>query len=288
MTVSNAVAKKETGGQAIIAQYRSDFGLVLPSHIKPETWVRLAQGTLRRNKQLALIADKNPASLMQALLECARLGHEPGTEAFYLVPMGGEIEGWEGYRGVIDRMYRAGAVISVKAEIVRANDVFDWRPNEMDKPLHQVDWFGDRGEIVGAYAYADLVGGNTSRVVVINKAYLEKVKAQSKGSTNASSPWVKWEEPMTLKTVIHRLEPFVPTSSEYREAMTGRAPIVAEQPTAATPPAPPARADLPLVDDRPADEAVIDGEVVTEPESVADFTPRPDFDDDAWLAGESR
>jgi recombination protein RecT len=214
-TVTSAITKRDSGPAALIKQYSADFTTVLPGHINGNTWVRLAVGVLRRDKQLAQLAQRNPGSLLQALLECARLGHEPGGNCFYLVPIGGEIEGWESYRGVIERMFRAGAVTSVKAEIVKDNDHFHYQPH-MDRPEHEVtDWFGDRGEIRGAYAYAELRDGGTSKVVVIGKEYIAKVKAMSKGSDKLSSPWVKWPDAMVLKTVIHRLEPFVPTSASY-------------------------------------------------------------------------
>lgn len=213
--IGNAIEKRDTSPGGLVAQYRQDFTTVLPSHIKGDTWVRLAQGALRRDKNLAQVATRNPASLMAALLDCARLGHEPGTEAYYLVPFGNEIQGIEGYRGVVERMYRAGHVASVKAEVVRQNDEFTYQPL-MDKPHHIVDWFGDRGPIIGAYAYAVFKDGTTSKVVVINRAYLDKVRKESRGSDRASSPWVKWEEQMVLKTVAKRLEPWVPTSNEIR------------------------------------------------------------------------
>lgn len=212
-TVAAAVAERDNGVAALITKYTDNFVDVLPSQIRPETWIRLAQGVLRRDKKLAQIATQNPGSFLNALLECARLGHEPGTEAFYLVPFGNEIQGIEGYRGVIERMYRAGAVATVKAELVYADDPFEYRPQTMRVPKHEPDWFGERGELIGAYSYAEMKDGTTSRVVVIANAYIEKVKKESKGSSRSDSPWVKWTDQMVLKTVAHRLEPWVPTSS---------------------------------------------------------------------------
>jgi recombination protein RecT len=101
----------------------------------------------------------------------------------------------------------------VKAEIVKEKDVFNFEP-AMPRPDHRPDWFGERGRTIGAYAYAELVGGSTSRVVVINQEYIDKVKAMSKSSDKSTSPWKKWEDAMILKTALHRLEAFVPTSSE--------------------------------------------------------------------------
>src|SRR5690606_15791327 len=66
-TVSDAVARREDSPGALIARYSADFATVLPTHIRPETWVRLAQGALRRNPQLEQAAKANPGSLLAAL-----------------------------------------------------------------------------------------------------------------------------------------------------------------------------------------------------------------------------
>ncbi|MFJ8923918.1 recombinase RecT [Streptomyces sp. NPDC102415] len=226
--VTQAVAVRDNGPEALVQHHRDDLTLVLPTHVKGETWMRLATGALRRDDNLRRIATRNPGSLMNALLECARLGHEPGTEAFYLVPYGNEIQGIEGYRGIVERIYRAGSVKAVKAEVVYSNDHFEYSP-DMDRPVHRPDYFGDRGAIVGAYAYGVFADGSTSKVVVINRAYIDKVKKESKGSGRDSSPWVKWEESMVLKTVARRLEPWVPTAVEWRNDAP------AAQPSAALP-----------------------------------------------------
>lgn len=218
-TISQAIEKREQGPQALITQYAPDFDQVLPSHLSAKTFVRLAQGVLRRNAELAKAATNNPGSFLGALLECARLGHEPGTDAFALVPMGGAVEGWEQYQGVIERIYRAGAVRSVKAEVVRKNDPYRFKRNTMKVPDHDPDDFAsedERGPLVGVYAYAEMIDGSFSRVVVMSKDVIMKHKAMSKGSDSAASPWKKWPESMYLKCAVHELEKWVPTSSEYR------------------------------------------------------------------------
>jgi recombination protein RecT len=255
--ISNAIATRDNGPEALVRQYRDDFTLVLPSHVKGETWMRLATGSLRRDKNLMQVATRNPGSLMNALLECARLGHEPGTESYYLVPFGNEVQGIEGYRGVVERIYRAGAVKAVKAEVVCANDVFDYQP-DMDRPNHKVDWFGTRGEVIGAYAYGVFQDGSASRVVVIDRPYIEKVRKESKGSNSPGSPWVKWFDQMVLKTVARRLEPWVPTSTEWRkEQMRAAQEVLAERAEVDLPPQPSS-----LDDTDPEDDGPVEGELV--------------------------
>jgi recombination protein RecT len=213
---SNAVATRDPG-QEIIRQYQADFALVLPSHARPDSFVRLSQGLLRRNDALARAARKNPGSLLSALLDCARLGLEPG-DTYHLVPFGTEIVGIPDYTGEIELIYRAGVVSSIKAEIVYEQDEFEFTP-DMDRPKHKPDWFGDRGAMKGAYAYAIMKDGSTSRVVVMNKADIEKVKKVSKTATRSDSPWQQWPDRMWLKTVVKQLSKWVPSSAEYaREA----------------------------------------------------------------------
>lgn len=214
---SQAVAQREEGPGAMVAKYRTDFATVLPSHVNADQWVRVAQGIMRRNPTLAKVAQKNPGSFLSAMLDCARLGLEPG-DTYHLVPFGNEVVGIPDYTGEIELMYRAGEVVSVTAEVVRANDTFEWVPGEMERPHHRVDWFAaDRGELVGAYAYATMRSGATSRVVVMSRADIEKVKAVSKTASRSDSPWKQWEDRMWLKTVCHQLRKWVPTSAEYRQ-----------------------------------------------------------------------
>lgn len=248
-TVSNAVAKRDNGMTALIAKYSADFASVLPSHVRSETWVRLAQGALRKGKrdpdgrfQLEIAAANNPGVFLAALLDAARLGLEPGTEQYYLTPrkVKGRLEilGIIGYQGHIELMYRAGAVTSVVAEVVRTKDLFAWTPGALDReepkrwqgpqvvPFHEIDWDADdRGTLRLVYAYARM-GEATSRVVVLNRSDIARAKASSQGADSEYSPWRLYEAAMWLKTAVRQLQKWVPTSAEYRrEIMRARAEV---------------------------------------------------------------
>lgn len=218
-SVGNALASRDGVKQLneYIAGYTEDYAKVLPQHIDAAHWVRLAQGLLRRNESLAEAAVENPGSFLSALLECARLGHEPGTEHYALVPFKTngryEVTGIEQYQGEIERMYRAGAVQAVICEVVRKEDFFMWRPGE--PPQHDAEWFASaetRGELVGVYAFAVLKGGGISKVVVMGAEEIGKHKDVARTDVM----WRKWPEAMWRKTAIHELEKWVPTSAEYQ------------------------------------------------------------------------
>ncbi|WP_326768810.1 recombinase RecT [Streptomyces sp. NBC_01591] len=254
--ISNAIAQRDEGN--LVQQYRADFTQVLPSHIKPDQWVRVATGLLRRNPDLARAAQRNPGSFLAAMLDCARLGLEPG-DTYHLVPMGGEITGITDYTGLVELMYRSGAISTVISQVVYAGDDFQWEPGITERPQHKANWFGDRGDMVGAYAYAVFKDGATSDVVVRSRAEIEKVRAVSKTAKSGASPWNQWPDRMWKKTVLRELAKTVPTSAEYRtlQAQAARtaqaAPVLAPLP--AVPPAP----------QQDYDEGPIDAEFVDEP-----------------------
>ncbi|MGV9744621.1 recombinase RecT [Rhodococcus zopfii] len=226
-TLQNAVAKRDDSPRGMIAAYQSDFQTVLPSHVKPETFVRLAQGALKKGRKdrsgrtdLEIAASNNPSVFMAALLDAARLGLEPGTEQFYLTPrkVKGQLEilGVVGYQGIIELMYRAGAISSVVAEVVYTNDSFRYQPGRDETPNHEIDWDADdRGKLRLVYAYARMKDGSFSKVVVMNKADIERIKKSSQGSSGDYSPWTQHEAAMWLKSAVRQLSKWVPTSAEY-------------------------------------------------------------------------
>jgi len=103
--------------------------------------------------------------------------------------------------------------------------------------------------------------GATSKVVIYSRAEIDEVRASSKGASRSDSPWNTWYDRMALKTVIHRLEHFVPTSAEYRREQLRAAAEVSQQVNLSAPvaagPAPVEARD------------VVDAEIVDEPERPA-------------------
>ncbi len=235
-SIANAVAVRDNSPGAMVQQYKDDFAMVLPSHIKPETWVRLAVGLVRRDAKLAAAAQSDPTSLMAALMDAARQGLEPGTEQYYLTPRRikgkNQVQGIRGYQGEIELMYRAGAVSSIIVEVVRATDKFEYSPGRMDRPLHEIDWDADdRGALRLVYAYAIMKDSAVSKVVVLNKTHIAAAKKLSQGADSDYSPWRNHEEAMWMKTAAHRLQKWVPTSAEYiREQLRAVRDVAAEQP----------------------------------------------------------
>lgn len=286
-TASTAVATRDNSPSGLVKNFSSDFAMVLPSHIKPETWVRLAQGALKKGKrirldgggtatELEIAANNNPAVFLSSLLDAARLGLEPGTEQYYLTPrkVKGQLEilGIVGYQGYIELMYRAGAISSVVAECVYANDTFTYQPGVHERPLHEIDWdAAERGALRLVYAYAVMGDGATSKVVVLNRAAIQKIKASAQGANTDYSPWKTHEAAMWLKSAVRQLAKWVPTSSEYMRERLRAAGSVASETTAAYASFAPT---VELGEDAYSNESVVDGEIVEDHDHEGGFDPQ--------------
>jgi recombination protein RecT len=286
-TVSNAVAQRQNTPGELIKQYSSSFATVLPTHVKPETWVRLAQGALKKGKrlpngmfELEAAAANNPGAFLAALLDAARQGLTPGTEEYYLTPrkVKGQLEilGITGYQGYVELMYRAGAVSSVVVEVVRENDHYRYKRGTDRVPFHEFPAFAReaaRGKLVGAYAYAEMLGGAVSKVVELNQDDIDRIRAVNPAAGSEYSPWTNWEASMWLKSAARQLRKWVPTSAEYRKELARAA---GEAQRVAT------SGEMPPGTDQPQGD-VLEGEVLDDTPSGTDewpaTTPVPGGDD---------
>jgi len=181
--------------------------------------------------------------LFLALRECAALGHVPLPEVYALVPYndkrapgGKTVVGIETYRGVIERMFRAGGVRSIHVEVGREGDaVLSFNRTRDRLPRHEYDEFAtdaQRGPLKAVYAWAEMLGGGTSYVAWLNAGEVLKHRSASRsGDAFWGPPWPgegPWTAAMWRKTALHVLEPYVPTSAAYRwqlsaaEAAAGR------------------------------------------------------------------
>ncbi|MBI0296747.1 recombinase RecT [Streptomyces sp. PRKS01-29] len=270
--ISNAVAVRDNGPAAQIEQYRDEYAALVPSHVNADQWIRLAVGAIRGNKDLMQAAQTDVGVFLRELKTAARLGLEPGTEQFYLTPRKSKahrgqkiIKGIVGYQGIVELIYRAGAVSSVIVETVRERDGFRYVPGRDERPVHEIDWFGaDRGALVGVYAYALMKDGATSKVVVLNRKQVMEAKAKSDGAHSEYSPWNTNEEAMWLKTAARRLAKWVPTSAEYmREQLRAQAEVAGELAAAPSVADVPAMPQPTALDDADPDE-VVEGELMDE------------------------
>jgi len=292
-TVTSAVATQEPQPIVLLRSYQDRFAVILPDHIEAKQFVGLAAAALYRDPALMTAANNNPGAFANAMLRCASLGHQPGTDEFYLIPRRNkknnnrtEVQGIEGYRGIVERMYRSGAVSSVIVREVCEHDHFRFVEGMTDRPIHSWDmWHPEnRGPMVGVYAYAILNTGAVSRVAILSQADVMAARDNSDGATSDHSPWNRLDAGKALpqfqgrsmwwKTAARRLEPWVPTSAEYRREQL-RAAVAAENER---------RTGTPTVVQQVPAENLVDADGVIHDGELLD--PDAKAADERWLAGE--
>jgi recombination protein RecT len=215
-----------------------DITGVAPKHVDPDAFLGMALSCVRQDTQLAKAVPANPLGFVHALRQCAALGHMPMKGTVSLVayqsrnaPGGWTIEAIEEYRGVIERMYRAGGVISVHYAVARVNDpVLRWNASTMMLPEHEYDIDagpGERGALRAVWAWCRLREGGISQVSFMNRHAIARVRSMSasvkknpeSGGNFWGPPWPAEgpnTEPMWIKSALHRQEAVVPTSAAYR------------------------------------------------------------------------
>jgi recombination protein RecT len=225
MAMSEVATVEEAAGQVqaparLIEVMAPEFGKLLPAVIGEAKFARWALTVLRKGlgdpKQAEawgrVLDPRNEAgrlSVISAFMDCASLGLEPGRE-YHLVPFGSTVTGITDYKGEI-RLITNARPCSVIAMLVREADDFHLTGANIP-PVHDAEWFADRGRITGGYSYVSYGSGEYSLVVRMSEADFGKHRDKAK----TKQVWDEWPEPMRLKTLVHQVRKMVPWSAEWR------------------------------------------------------------------------
>lgn len=194
-----------------IGSAKEQFCKVIASnpHI-PVEWQREANFAMQqvyKNPQIVSAAMQNKQSLRDAIIQVAAVGItlNPAHQYAYLVPMDGAINLFISYRGLIKIATDTGSIEWVRAEVVYSSDTFTYF-GPAKEPIHKANPFlseKDRGEVVGVYCIAKTCNGDIL-CDAMSEDEIRKIKAASKSSGSAYSPWNKWPNEMRKKAVIKR------------------------------------------------------------------------------------
>lgn len=196
----------------LIERMKPEIARALPKHLNPDRMARIATTVLKQNPALNRCT---PESFLGALMTASQLGLEPGPlgEA-YLVPYGNTATFIPGYRGLIKLAWQSDQLSDIWAEIVYANDEFNYDLG-LKRDLTHKPAKADRGESTHVYAAARLKSGGTP-FVVMTVEEVEAIRARSRAGKNG--PWVTDWPAMAKKTAIKQLARWLPMSTEFQLA----------------------------------------------------------------------
>lgn len=238
-----------------IMQMKTEFaraiGGATPAEMqrRAERFARICVTAFRQSPKLQQCSS---ASILGAMMTCAQLGLEPNTPSgfAYLIPRwNSKLRSFEcqfqvGYRGLIELAYRSGAIASLNADVVYKQEVeqglFTYASGVRPSIEHRIDLLngsartGNPADIVAAYACAVLKSGEPV-IRVVPRKDIDKAMAMSGGKSGTSDVWKSHYAEMAIKTAIHRLAKWLPTTRVY-EAMDAEASYVDTEAKTVEPP----------------------------------------------------
>lgn len=199
--------------------YSNDITAVLPKHID---FHRMKQLFILSCKNTPKLLDCDPASLMKALFTASSMGLEPDPYfgQVYLLPYGKNVQVIPGYKGLLQLVRNSGEITSISAQVVCANDEFDYDLASGERPKHKPSILGPRGAAIAYYCIANFRDGGF-HFELMTKEEVEAIKKRSSAANKGSSPWNSDYDEMAKKTVIRRAVKRMPISltKETRTAL---------------------------------------------------------------------
>lgn len=204
-------AKKPITIQDYILSMKSGIAAALPSVMTPERFTRIATSAVSASPKLAAC---DPMSFVAAMMTAAQLGLEPNTPLgqAYLIPYGKNCQFQIGYKGLIDLAWRSGEIADIQAEVVCANDKWEYELGLTPK-LRHIPADGNRGDPVRYYAVIRTKSGGTISAVMSKEEILDHAKKFSK--SYSSGPWQTNFDEMAKKTVLKKALKYAPLKSDF-------------------------------------------------------------------------
>uniref|UniRef100_A0A6H2A352 Putative DNA recombination protein n=1 Tax=viral metagenome TaxID=1070528 RepID=A0A6H2A352_9ZZZZ len=213
MSEQKAVTTKEDPIYQMLANYKTAIASVLPKHLTPEKFLRIAYQAIHKVPKLRSC---NSLSLINAIIEASILGLEVGRTA-HLIPFKDQATLIIDYKGMIELAHRSDKVESTPLKAVYENDLFEYAEGT-DRYIKHKPARDKRGKLSAAYAIVNFKGGGYDFEVVLPED-IESVKKRSPGAKKADSPWNTEDEPMMwAKTAMRRLAKRIPQCPELQKA----------------------------------------------------------------------
>ena len=197
---NNAVANKKQPAIKALIKSPDFLKAVSAFYDEPKNAQRFVQSALNAIVSCPKLLDCTPESVIGCQMKLAQLNLNPDGRNAHLIPRGRVCTLIVDYKGMVQVVRRNPNVISVGASPVYSKDTYRETNEEY---FHEVsNPFGDRGELVGFYAYCRYKNGGCD-FASMSKEKVDAIRARSQAANNG--PWVTDYIEMAKKTVFKNL-----------------------------------------------------------------------------------
>ena len=226
MSENNQVVKMETPNDLKVFLYKNYMNQIKNFFSGEKQAMKFLSSVIADVQKTPKLLECDVPSLVNSYITMAQLGLMPSgvSGEAYVLPyknkFGMTAQFQLGYQGLMTLFFKAG-VQSVRAEIIRANDIFSYE-NGVIK--HTIDIFKsneERGEVIGAYAIARVNGQEICKAMNKKDIY-DMGKRYSKSYNTDFTPWKEVNDPegwMLKKTVLKQLGKLMPKNDTIFKAI---------------------------------------------------------------------
>ena len=206
-----------------------NFEELLPSHVTPQRFKQVVMTAVSSSPDLLAVSMTagGRRSIIMSALKCASDGLVPDGREAALVPFNckvskkGEPDRWEKQaqylpmvRGIVTKMQQSPNCKEIGVNLVHKNDLLDYAETDQGTEFtHKPVLFGDKGELIGVYAFVRTFDGGFY-MASVDKEELEKIEQSSKAG---NSPWKgPFKSEMQKKSALKRLAKIAPVSRDVQ------------------------------------------------------------------------
>lgn len=234
----------------VLRKYEGPIKALIGRTLDPVRFSQLAVSAIKSNPALA---GCSPSSFMNSVLLAMQMGVEIRRDSAYLIPFGRQCQLLLDYKAKISLARRGGKVGGIQAVSIRERDEFrQWYDEKGFHIIHrpspegQVRSAEERGNLIGVYAFAELIGGGMQWREPMSLDEIERIRKRSRAgcasvtleeireagklmpdgtqqvwqtwgfNDKRRTPWVTDWEQMAWKTALHSLYKGIPLDDATR------------------------------------------------------------------------
>jgi len=226
--------------QGLLEKHKGQIAMALPRHMTPERMIRVALTAMSQSPKLQLC---DPLTVCGAVVQSSILGLEPNAvlgEAFLvpyknnkrLIPGTNRKGVYEcqlqiGYKGHIKLARNSGEIGMIDAQLVFANDEFDFEKGADPWLKHKWGKTGARGEVIGCWAGFKTKDGvfnfeymTAEEIIEHRDRFTKSTEYNSEtGLREIYGPWIDNPEWMWKKTPLIKVLKLAPKSVHVATAI---------------------------------------------------------------------
>ncbi len=196
------------------------IGRILPSTLDPARFQELVVREIANEPKLLACY---PPSLIQAVVDMARVGLEPVLDEAYLVPFYSSTRNrYEatmilGFQGLKTLAFNSGLVVAVDADVVYEGDEWSFSKGSPGRHIHHVKQFDPtkRGARLAAWAEVYIRDAQVPIFDVLPIDRIEQARKVSRAGTSRETGepigiWRDWYDRMAVKTALRAVLQLAP------------------------------------------------------------------------------